>query len=103
VVRICFLLALLHTCSCWHSHSHCCCLGRAPEDEAEEAEEEEEEEKAKEDGFDHFAAFELEFFAFNMSFFFPHILYTYVKDGLFMCTVDFLVIGQSKEMFLAPR
>lgn len=36
---------------------------------------------------------------FNMSFFFPHILYTYVEDGLFMCTVDFLVMGQSKDLF----
>jgi hypothetical protein len=143
VVRICFSLALFHTCS-WHSHSLCCRLGRAPEDEAEEAEEEEEEEKAEEDGVDRFAAFEREFFensntavddppeedqpanrspapapapatiastmtvvakpppvasAFNMPFFFPHILYTYVEDGLFMCTVDFLVIGQPKEMF----
>lgn len=36
---------------------------------------------------------------FNMSFFFPHIMYTYMEDIRRMVTIDFLVIGQSKEKY----
>jgi len=36
---------------------------------------------------------------FCMNVFFPHILYTYIEDGLRRVTIDFLVFGQSKESF----
>jgi hypothetical protein len=39
---------------------------------------------------------------FNMNFFFPHILYTYIEEDVRMITIDFLVIGQSKSAF-RPR
>jgi hypothetical protein len=39
---------------------------------------------------------------FNMNFFSPYILYTYIEDDLRMITIDFLVIGQSQSAY-RPR
>jgi hypothetical protein len=39
---------------------------------------------------------------FNMNFFSPYILYTYIEEDVRMITIDFIVIGQSKSAY-RPR
>jgi hypothetical protein len=39
---------------------------------------------------------------FNMNFFSPYIMYTYIEEDVRMVTIDFLVIGQSKSAY-RPR